>query len=85
MAQVPTLLCHGRYEVLKASVHGTTLALAAVCSLYNLAAWIARRQPHSCVNAVLYATLVAWEYNHVRHHLDCRVVGADHTDARQAA
>ena len=85
MANVPSLLCHGRYEVLKAGVHGTALGIAAVCAAYNFAAWTARRQRHSWVNAALYATLVAWEVQHVRHHLNCRIVQIEPMDGRQAA
>ncbi len=80
-----TILCRGRYEVLKAGVHGTALGLAAVCAVYNFAAWVARRQRHSWVNTVLYSTLVAWEVQHVRHHLNCRVVTTGVTDTERAA
>jgi hypothetical protein len=54
---------------LKAGVHAVVLGTAAVCALYNLAAWVTRRQTHLAVNTVLYGTLVAWEATHVRHHL----------------
>lgn len=37
--------------------------------LYNAAAWLSRRERHLAVNAVLYAVLVAWEQQHVAHHL----------------
>ena len=80
-----TILCRGRYEYLKAGVHGTALGLAAVCAVYNFAAWVARRQRHSWVNTVLYSTLVAWEVQHVRHHLNCRVVTTETTDTERAA
>jgi hypothetical protein len=80
-----SIICHGRYEVLKASVHGVALGTAAVCAVYNFAAWIGRRQRHSWVNAVLYGTLVAWEVQHVRHHLNCRVVRVPSADEKQAA
>ena len=69
MDHMPMLLRHGRYEVLKATVHGAVLTLTAVCALYNLAAWMARRQRHSWVNATVYAALTVWEYHHVQHHL----------------
>jgi hypothetical protein len=72
-----SIICHGRYEVLKASVHGAAMGIAAVCAAYNFAAWIGRRQRHSWINAALYATLTAWEVQHVRHHLNCRVVRID--------
>jgi hypothetical protein len=80
-----TILCHGRYEVLKAGVHGAALGVAAVCAMYNFAAWIARGQRHSWVNTVLYSTLVAWEVQHVRHHLNCRVVTIEPSDTERAA
>jgi hypothetical protein len=65
---LPILQC-GNCEPLKAGVHALVLATAAVCALYNLAAWVTRRQTHLAVNTVLYGTLVAWEATHVRHHL----------------
>lgn len=68
------VLCHGRYELLKAGVHGAALGIAAVCTAYNFAAWLARGQRHSWINATVYGTLTAWEYHHVMHHLNCRVV-----------
>jgi hypothetical protein len=85
MANVPSLLCRGRYEVLKAAVHGTALSVAAICALYNFAAWVARRHTHSWINAVVYGTLMAWEVHHVRHHLDCRIVTSSDTDQPRAA
>jgi len=85
MANVPSLLCRGRYEVLKAGVHGTALSVAAICALYNLAAWVARRQTHSWINAAVYGTLTAWEVHHVRHHLNCRIVTTNATDQQRAA
>jgi hypothetical protein len=38
--------------------------------LYNAAAWLARREQHLAVNAVLYAALTAWEQQQVAHHLE---------------
>jgi hypothetical protein len=80
-----SILYRGRYEVLKAGVHGATFGLAAVCAAYNFSAWLARRQRHSWINAVLYGTLAAWEVHHVRHHLNCRIVSSESTDGRRAA
>ena len=80
-----SILCHGRHETLKASVHAATLGLAAVCTAYNFAAWMARRQRHSWVNSVLYATLAVWECTHVRHHLNCRKARVTHTRPEQHA
>jgi hypothetical protein len=64
-----TVLQCGECEPLKAGVHGSALALAAVMGLYNAAAWVSRRDPHLAVNAVLYTLLAAWEQKHVTHHV----------------
>ena len=85
-ANMLAVLSHGRYEPLKAGVHGAALGIAAVCTAYNFAAWVARRQRHSWINATLYGALTVWEYHHVRHHLDCRVVWTgDATDDQRVA
>lgn len=68
VTELKVLKC-GNCEVLKAAVHGTALGLAALCGLYNAAAWLSRREQHLAVNAVLYAALTAWEQQHVAHHL----------------
>jgi hypothetical protein len=65
---LPILKC-GNCEPLKASVHGAVLGLAALCAAYNFAAWLTRQQRHLAVNTLLYSAVVAWETNHVRHHL----------------
>ena len=79
------LLCAGRYEPLKAAVHGVVLGTAAVCAAYNIAAWLARRKRHLAVNAGLYSALVVWEWIHVRHHIDCLPmdVNAEKVDAEK--
>ena len=59
----------GNCEQLKLGVHGLTLGLAALCGLYNAAAWLTRREPHLAVNAVLYSALIAFEQRHVAHHM----------------
>ena len=64
-----TVLQCGECEPLKASVHGSALALSALMGLYNAAAWLKRRDAHLAVNAVFYAALVAWEHKHLAHHL----------------
>jgi hypothetical protein len=65
------LLCTGRCEILKASIHGVVLGTAALCALYNFAAWTVRRQRHLAINTVLYSALGVWEWIHVQHHVDC--------------
>jgi hypothetical protein len=65
-----TLLENGRCEGVKAGVHGVALGLALVCGVYNFAALVQRRQGrHLAVNALLYAGLAVWEFQHLRHHL----------------
>lgn len=67
----PVLQC-GNYEGLKAAIHGVVLGTAAVCGAYNLAAWLARRQMHLAVNALVYSAVTLWEVGHIRHHLAAR-------------
>ena len=59
----------GSCEELKLGVHATALGIAALCGIYNAAAWLSRRERHLAVNAVLYAALIAWEHQHVAHHV----------------
>jgi hypothetical protein len=59
----------GECEELKLGVHGLALGIAAVCGVYNAAAWLSRRERHLAVNAVLYAALIAFEQRHVAHHI----------------
>ena len=70
------VLCTGRCEVLKASVHGVVLGTAALCALYNFAAWTVRRQRHLAVNTVVYTALATWEWIHVQHHVDAIPIAA---------
>jgi hypothetical protein len=79
------LLCTGRFELLKAAVHGVVLGTAALCAAYNIAAWLARRERHLAVNAGLYSTLVVWECIHVQHHIDCLSARAGEAQARGSA
>lgn len=65
--QLSVLQC-GSCEPLKAGVHGTALGLFAVMGLYNAAAWLARREQHLAVNAILYGALTAWEQQQVTRH-----------------
>ena len=58
----------GNCEELKIGVHASALGLAALCGLYNAAAWLKRREAHLAVNTVLYTVLTIWEQQHVAHH-----------------
>jgi hypothetical protein len=82
----------GNCEKLKLGVHATALGLAAVCGLYNAAAWLSRREHHLALNAVMYAALIAVEQRHVAHHIAelrrCGAttpVGADQNGATEVA
>ena len=59
----------GNCEELKLGVHALALGVAAVCGLYNAAAWLSRRERHLAVNTVMYAALIAFEQQHVSHHI----------------
>jgi thiamine transporter ThiT len=59
----------GNCEELKLGVHATALGLAALCGLYNAAAWLSRREQHLALNALMYAALIAVEQRHVAHHI----------------
>jgi hypothetical protein len=59
----------GNCERVKLGVHGLALGLAALCGAYNAAAWLSRREQHLAINAVLYAVLIAFEHQHVSHHI----------------
>jgi hypothetical protein len=59
----------GNCEELKLGIHATILGLAALCGLYNAAAWLSRREQHLALNTVMYAALIAVEQRHVAHHI----------------
>jgi hypothetical protein len=78
------ILNNGSYETFKAGLHATALGLAGVMGLYNAAAWLQRREPHLAINTVLYAALMAWEQQHVAHHLRSRSPAADLTPEKSS-
>ena len=59
----------GNCEERKLGVHALALAVAAVCGAYNAAAWLSRRERHLAVNTLMYAALMAFEQQHVSHHI----------------
>jgi hypothetical protein len=68
MMDLKVLKC-GNCEPLKLGVHALALGVAALCGAYNAAAWVSRRERHLAINTILYAALVAFEQQHVSHHL----------------
>jgi hypothetical protein len=59
----------GNCEELKLGVHAAAFGIVMLCGVYNVAAWLSRRERHLAVNAVLYAALTVWEQQHVTHHM----------------
>ena len=59
----------GNCEELKLGVHAMALGLAALCGVYNAAAWLSRRERHLAVNTLMYVALIAFEQQHVSHHI----------------
>jgi hypothetical protein len=59
----------GNCEELKLGVHALALGVAALCGAYNAAAWLSRRERHLAINTVMYAVLIAFEQQHVSHHI----------------
>jgi hypothetical protein len=59
----------GNCEELKLGVHALALGVAALCGAYNAAAWLSRRERHLAINTVMYAALIAFEHQHVAHHI----------------
>lgn len=76
-----TILESGQRESLKGTVHASLGTLAALCTLYNAAAFLQRRQAHLAVNAVLYGLLTGWEAVKVQHHWTTRAGARVTTDA----
>lgn len=58
----------GEAERVKLAVHGTMLAGAVACCVYNSASYYFRREKHNAINAIVYGMLVALEVVHVQHH-----------------
>jgi hypothetical protein len=77
----------GNCEELKLGVHALALGVAALCGAYNAAAWLSRRERHLAVNTIMYAALIAFERQHVSHHIaELRRPGAEpETPAKGAA
>jgi len=55
---------------MKLGLRGLALGVAALCGLYDAAAWLSRRQRHLAVNAVLYSAWILFEQRHVVHHVE---------------
>lgn len=62
------LLAAGHLEGFKLAVHLGIFGLSMAAALYNLGAWLARRERHLAVNACVYVGLVGWEAWQVERH-----------------
>lgn len=63
------LFQEGALEWYKAFVHMAMLGLSVTCVGYNVGAWLARRERHLAVNAVVYGFLAAYEARQIARHL----------------
>ena len=58
----------GKAEPVKYAVHGGLFALASVCLLYNVGAFLLRRERHLARNVALYGALAAIELEQMERH-----------------
>jgi hypothetical protein len=58
--------CHD--QRFKGACHFAMANLATTMLLYNGLAWVTRREPRLAVNALVYASLLAFETYHTRCH-----------------
>ena len=59
----------GTGESVKLLVHMGLLGLASACTLYNIAAWLGRREPHLAINVGTYSALVMFEILQIQRHV----------------
>lgn len=62
------ILDRGSDEIPKVAAHVLLGSVAAVCALYNVAAWLWRRERHLAINAVIYGALTALECYQIQRH-----------------
>lgn len=62
------LLHAGECEAVKRAAHVSLGLCAALCALYNLAAYVLRRERHLAVNVGFYGLIVVVECAQVRRH-----------------
>jgi hypothetical protein len=59
---------HGVGEGVKAATHGAVLTLAALCAVYNVVAFVKRREQHHAINSAVYLGLMAYEAVQIHRH-----------------
>ena len=62
------MFCAKQQEEFKLGVHLALFGLAVTCGLYNMGAWVSRREAHLALNVFLYGGVVAWEVDQIRRH-----------------
>lgn len=67
----------GERECLKTAVHAALGVLAGVCAIWNLCAYVARRERHLGVNTVLYLSIAALEVVQTRRHCAAHAIPRD--------
>jgi len=62
------VFCIQQQEGFKCGVHLGLFGLAMTCLLYNLGAFLGRRETHLAMNIGIYGGLAAWEADQIRRH-----------------
>lgn len=62
------LTSKGQHEVLKATMHGMMMTLAALFTAYNIVAYHRRGEYHLARNVIIYGALTALETLQVSSH-----------------
>lgn len=65
-----SLFYAGSGETFKGDCHAAMGVLAAAFTLYNLSAWLLRREPHLARNVGIYGALTLLEIAQTRKHRD---------------
>ena len=58
---------------MKCAVHAALGALALTCAVYNLAAYLTRREAHLARNVGIYGVIVGIELVQIQHHWRARL------------
>lgn len=58
----------GECEPLKRHWHGGLLIFAAGAFVFNVCAWLVRREKHLAANAIVYGAVTVLEIAQVQHH-----------------
>jgi hypothetical protein len=60
----------GESEPLKGACHATTAALLGIMTVYNVTAWLYRRDTHLAFNSIIYLAGLCLEGKKTYHHFN---------------